>query len=267
MLASALFVGSTCALAFVLTYAFWPPPLAWTKFLTRRRAAAAERAERRRGPWQSFRGGSRWYIFRPAARDLDLRVLGACAWINRFGGHAGLCSVAEHQVRCAAWLLQHGFSPWIQLQGALHDVHEIAAPGDVIAPAFKGPWWISWPLRRWSRRVERTIREAIGLPAELDPAVHKADMVMLATELRDRMPEASNEGWCRTLPAPMKNVCDPWAHAYAEFRWWTLIAHLAAVCGCDAAIPITTEQRTRLFELSRVAHAEVRRLRRTQEVA
>jgi hypothetical protein len=246
------------------TAAFFPTR-AWDRFVLVSRARAAVRAEARRGPWQSFRGGARWYMFAPKARDLDLRALGACAWINRFGGHARTCSVAEHQVRCAEWCLQRGYSPYVQLQAGLHDVHEIAAPGDVIAPAYRGPWWISWPLRIWSRRVERVFRTALGLPWELHPAVHEADQVMLSTELHDRMPEAAREAWVRKLAKPLHTVAIAWDHEYAEFRWWSLIAGLAPQAATSEP-GLTTSQRTRLCDLAHVAHEEARRLRHAEEL-
>ena len=261
MLADFVIVSAVLMLA---TAVLWPSRL-WERFVARCRVRAAVRAERRRGPWQSFRGGSRWYIFTPKARELDLRALGACAWVNRFGGHARLCSVAEHQVRCADWLCAQGFSAWIQLQGATHDVQEIAAPGDVIAPVLNGPWWISWPLRIWRRRVERTFRDALGLPLELHPAVHEADQVMLSTELHDRMPEAARETWLRRLPRPLRTIAIPWDHEYAEFRWWQTVSILAAQASC-AEPGLTTSQRTKLLGLARVAHEEADRLRYAQEI-
>lgn len=234
----------------------------WRHLNNRLRGLRARMSRWSRGPWVHTRSGAKWYICTPRADELDLTDLGACAWINRYGGHAGTCSVAEHQVRCAEYLGAMGHSDWIQLQAATHDVHEALPPGDVAGPAYHGPWWIRWPLRIWSRRVERAVREALGLPAELSPAVHRVDRIMLATEMHDRFPTALlDKDFLGRLPPPVRTVQIPWDHDYAEYRWWSLVSRLAYNVSVGKDVDLTTVQRTRLAQFAHVAHQEARRLR------
>lgn len=57
----------------------------------------------------------------------------------RWGGHTRVhISIAEHQVRVAGWLREHGASVAVQLQGVAHDIHEATAfPGDLAGPLFR----------------------------------------------------------------------------------------------------------------------------------
>lgn len=182
----------------------------------------------RRRPWIQTRSGARWYPYDFKASDVRIEDLGACAYLNRWGGHAGVCSVAEHQVRVAEILARAGHSAWVQLQGAMHDAHEVYPPGDVLAPVLWGPRWLVWPIRRMSRRAAHAVRARVGLPLELDPAVKLADMTMLMSEAHARLP-GGPQGWeqGRLLPPPVRVSDFAWAHDYAAWKWWFTVAELA----------------------------------------
>lgn len=195
----------------------------------RGRARRAASAERRRGPWIQTRSGARWYPFDPRPEDVRLEDLGACAYVIRWGGHAGVITVAEHQYRVAQLLEARGADAMTQLLGLLHDAHEVYPPGDVCAPVFWGRGvvgrLVSRAIRWMSRRAERAVRGRLGLPIELPQSVRHADMVLLSTEAHCRLPGGPRD-WGATLPSPLP-VAPAWEPAYAEWRWWSLVRVLA----------------------------------------
>lgn len=213
-----------------------------------------------RGDWTQTRSGARWYPHSPRAEDVIIEDLGACAYINRFGGHAGLCSDAEHQYRVAEHLRSLGFSAWIQLCGAMHDTPEVYAPGDIPAPVLRGNFihrlWM-WGLRRMRRRAAHAVFDRLGLPRELPPEVHHADLVLLRTEVRDRM-RGGIVGWDqgRDLPPPLSQKTFRWQPEDAERRWWTLVARLAHVAAMTTP-GLTPTQIAKLHELAEVAADQV----------
>lgn len=213
-------------------------------------------ARRSRGPWVQTLSGARWYPYSPRVEDVVIRDFGACAHINRWGGHAGRCALAEHQVRVAELLREWGADEEVQLEGALHDVHEVYPPGDVAGPVFWGPRWIAWAFRWMSSRAERTVRARLAMPASFDPLVHKADLAMLSAEAHDRLP-GGPQGWKNALPPPPPNYVGwPWDPSYAAFRWWTLVAELSRVVARRARQHGDPKRAAVLQELERTARRE-----------
>lgn len=178
-----------------------------------------------RWPYVVVRSGARWYPWSPRAEDVRLEDLGALAWINRWGGHAGLCSVAEHSVRVADLLARGRHPEWTQLQGLLHDAAEVYPPGDVPAPVLMGPAWMTWSFRWQKRAAERAVRERLGLPRRLSPAVRVADAMALRNERSWRMPADS----AADTPLPSSRQ-ERWEPDYAEWRFWLRVGELAAIC-------------------------------------
>ncbi|AUX33244.1 uncharacterized protein SOCE836_053980 [Sorangium cellulosum] len=161
--------------------------------------------------------------------DVQLEDLGACAYVLRWGGHAGTVTVAEHQYRVAKLLAARGESPAVQLLGLLHDAHEVYPPGDVLAPVFWGRGLVgrqvAWGMRWMSRRAERAVRDRMHLPHEFPAAVKHADLALLSTEAHCRLPGGPRD-WGSNLPPP-NHVCEAWDSEYAEFRWWSLVRTLS----------------------------------------
>jgi hypothetical protein len=205
------------------------PEKTWTRLVSRAQKRRAAREELRRGPWIQTRSGARWYPYTPRAADVHLEDLGACAYVLRFGGHAGVLTVAEHQYRVAKLLEARGASLMTQLLGLLHDAHEVYPPGDVCAPVFWGRGVIERTVARsfrWmSKRAERAVHQRLHLPVELPQSVKHADLVMLSTEAHSHLP-GGPKGWGSTLPSPLHFV-EGWEPEFAEFRWWQLVRELS----------------------------------------
>lgn len=221
-------VAFACMLCFCLALAL-TPERAWARLVKRARELRAEREERRRGPWIQTRSGARWYPYTCRPEDVQLEDLGACAYVLRWGGHAGTVTVAEHQYRVAKLLEARGADAWTQLLGLLHDAHEVYPPGDVCSPVFWGRGLIgrpvAWAFRWMSRRAERAVRDRLHLPHEFPASVKSADMVLLSTEAYARLPGGPRD-WGATLPSPLA-VSPVWEPEYAEWRWWSLVRTLS----------------------------------------
>lgn len=102
----------------------------------------------------------------------------------RFNGHTRrFYSVAQHSILVSDLVpRQHA------LEGLLHDATEaymkdIPMPLKHMLPDYK----------RIEQRVDAVIRAKFGLPAQCSAAVKQADLVMLATERRDLMPDDAAE--------------------------------------------------------------------------
>lgn len=181
-----------------------------------------------RGPWVTMCSGTIWYPFAPRPEDVRFADFGALAWINRWGGHAGLCTVAEHCVRVSALLYRGGHSPWVQLQGALHDAAEVYPPGDPAGPIlhFGSRWW-TWGIMRMKDMAEEAVRERLHLPSRLPQAVRVADLMALREERRWRMPGED------TANLPPSSRLERWEPKYAMWRWWSLVGELASQCAAQ----------------------------------
>lgn len=124
--------------------------------------------------------------------DIDIvDIAHALSQVCRFGGHTlNFYSVAEHSVLVADLVPEP-----VRLHALLHDAAE-AYTGDLIAPlkyglGLKTRWWKSL-----ERRFDAAIAAALGL-APMSPdfklLVKHADLVALATERRDVMPNDGKE--------------------------------------------------------------------------
>ena len=134
--------------------------------------------------------------------------------ICRFGGHTSVFySVAQHSV-----LVSELLPPSLALQGLMHDAHEaflgeIPSPLKALLPDYQA----------LEQRIERAVRAWCDLPSTLHPAVKAADLVALATERRDLMPQDAHDWPClagvaahsrRILPVRPHIAAGQWLDRY-----------------------------------------------------
>jgi hypothetical protein len=128
----------------------------------------------------------------PDPRSISIRdIAWALAHLNRYNGHAGAYSVAQHSVLAVTVAEREGL-PRVTCRSALmHDAHE-AYTGDVPSPIKRvlGPQW-----RGFERRHEIAVRSRFGLPIDLPPIVKSIDLRLLVTERRDLLGGVEVRPW------------------------------------------------------------------------
>jgi 5'-deoxynucleotidase YfbR-like HD superfamily hydrolase len=133
----------------------------------------------------------------------------ALSHICRFTGHTREAySVAQHSI-----YVSHLVLPELALQALLHDAAE-AYIGDVSSPLKA----LLPEYKLIEKRIEAAIFTRFGLPPQIDRLVKEADMVMLATERRDLMPQNRARWTCdeyQTTALPIVPL--PAAEAKAQF--------------------------------------------------
>ncbi len=135
---------------------------------------------KRKGDWMQVASGAQFWPLDPQQDEIDISdIAHALSHLCRFGGHCKrFYSVAEHSV----YVSMH-VPPEHALQALLHDASEAYCVD------------IPRPLKRFipgyaeiEERIWRTIARRFGVPLEMHPEVHAADMAMCVTEARQIMP-------------------------------------------------------------------------------
>lgn len=147
------------------------------------------------GNWIMTASGRRLHLSRPQVADITIEdiALGLSRQF-RFNGHSSKAfTVAQHSVMVSYMVCEKS-----ALQGLLHDAPE-AYIGDLPSPLKE----LCPDYQRIEQRLNLTIMKRFGLPERHAPEVKYADMIMLATEKRDLMPQAAGDYW------PMLDGIDP----------------------------------------------------------
>jgi hypothetical protein len=131
--------------------------------------------------------------------------------VCRFGGHCRtFYSVAQHCVLASGLLAPFGLG----FEGLMHDAAE-AYVGDMPAPLKR----ILPEYKALERRVEAAIFDRFDIDSPLSPKVKEIDLVLLATEQRDLMPDHDDE-WALIEGVPqLTDRIVPWSAEAARAEW------------------------------------------------
>jgi hypothetical protein len=167
--------------------------------------------------------GTELELRNPRPSDFSaIDIAWSLAQTNRFMGRANRpYSVAEHSLLVREIAERElGGKLMVQFAALLHDAHE-AYCGDTVSPAKReiGPAWHEWESF-WQRHVERHF--AFSVAARINaPLVKRADLIALATERRDLMPQSSG-AWPALEgiePAPWVDLNAPERRAMSWADW------------------------------------------------
>lgn len=156
----------------------------------------------------------RFYIGEPFTPNIE-QISFALSNQNRYNGHVGCYTVAEHCVRVAMQL-----PPELRLSGLLHDAHE-AYYGDIISPVKRmlGP-----KFNELCDQFDDVIDEHFGADVR-HPLVKEADLRMLVTEARSFDLFGNGNGW-PDVEMYRSKVCDTWLPAKADQKFMELFNEL-----------------------------------------
>jgi len=162
--------------------------------------------------------GQRFDLLAPRAELITtIDVAHALAHVCRFGGHPRHhYSVAQHSLVVASIV-----PPGLQLVALLHDATE-AYVGDLVRP-------LKALLPDYSE-IEHGIWLAICDRFNLDPklptSIHEADMIALATERRDLMPEHGEPWPCLAGFKPLPATLPRWTSEQASMHFHARLLEL-----------------------------------------
>lgn len=145
----------------------------------------------------------------PAQID-PLDIAHALANLCRFNGHTKrFYSVAQHSV-----LVARHVPCQFALEGLLHDATE-AYIADVTRPV--KPHLLNYQVIE--HNLHRAIASRFGIPANLPNAVKTADVVLLATEKRDLMPDHGDPWPVLDGVEPLADTIEPWSPEEAKYMF------------------------------------------------
>ncbi len=161
-----------------------------------------------RGDWMQTYSGGMFYPGDP--RPGEVFIVDIVAGLSRDCRFAGQCrefySVAEHSVR-ASYLV----APAQAMQALLHDASEA-----YLRDLPKGVKRLCRDYQGLEHRVAKAIGDQFGVElVNLHPDVKRADLIMLATERRDLMPNPPAPWDDIENVRPLTEVIEPWSEEEA----------------------------------------------------
>lgn len=178
--------------------------------------------------WILTHSGRKFDLAKPTADMVDpTDIAHSLSMQCRFNGHTrSYYSVAQH-----CYLVADLVPTEHQLAALLHDATE-AYVGDLVRPLKEGmrEFYECHSLVSLYDEVERNVWLAICQRFDLDPilpdCVKHADLVALATEKRDLMPEHPEPWPCLTGIEPIPQFIDPWQPSYAAIHYHARLLQL-----------------------------------------
>jgi hypothetical protein len=127
-------------------------------------------------------------------------------------------SIAQHSVHVAELLESWGAPRDVVFWGLMHDTEEGLGIPDLPSPIKNDPEF--WFYREAQRLVMSAICRRYDMSPEQPAIVKRADMVMLATEVRDLMPNKS-EHWYELFAEydPLPDHIEPWPIGAGKTRF------------------------------------------------
>ena len=169
-----------------------------------------------RGPWQQTGTGGAFFLADPRADEVMLEdVAQALSLQCRYNGHCTeFYSVAQHACMVAKWMEQDGHPVEAAYAGLHHDSAE-AYTGDLVSQVK----YVVPEIRAMEDRVEAAVNEAFRVQSGWRHLTKDYDMIALATEVRDFMPENKTEFSWGALPTPRDELLVSWTpdHAMMHF--------------------------------------------------
>lgn len=159
------------------------------------------------------------------------------AYQCRYTGHTReFYSVAQHCVLMA----ENPDLPGDSLAKLLHDAAETYI-GDIARPwkrllwvnkvdNLSSIWFIPKPVRKFEQKIQKVIGLALSVDLKHSAEVKKADLRMMATEVRDLMPIMPEFSiWDIKENNPVEEIIIPWSPSHAEVAFLTCYNKLTGV--------------------------------------
>lgn len=168
--------------------------------------------------WILTQSGQQFDLLRPTASMIKpVDIAHALSRLCRFNGHTRThYSVAQHSLIVASLVpVEH------QLVALLHDATE-AYIGDMTRPLKQ----VLPEYQYVEQQIWLAVCERFDIPSDLPACVKKADLIALATERRDLMPEHPSAWDCLHGIQPMEDTIIPLPAEYASTAYFSQLMAL-----------------------------------------
>ena len=170
-------------------------------------------------PAVSTRSGRRVALLNPSPAQIVIGdIAHGLAHQCRFNGQTNkFYSVAQHSVLVASILPRE-----LRLAGLLHDASE-AYLGDIVQPLKE----LLPEYQTIEANFCKVLGERFNVNLQPNPAIHQADLIVLATERRDLMPMDSADWSCISGITPLSRTIKPLAPEDAAAQFMDLFFKLS----------------------------------------